>query len=153
MKHFSFLFLGAILLVLTGCEEVSTKVHDRFTQPEYQSKVVNVDQHKAYDAARAALLKMDFTFEPGGGPAQGKIFALGPMNTSVGGPGTARQLYFEAKLSPALEGGTKIEVLFSELVEDDFNKRPGQGQLTPLRDTPIYEAYFQHIDQVLALKP
>jgi hypothetical protein len=127
-------------------------VHEHFAAPVYQSKVVNVDQRKAYEVARAALTKMDFTFERGG-PAQGKISALGPMNTSASGRGTARQLWFEAKLSPAIEGGTKIEVLFSEMVEDDFNKRPGQGALTPLRDSPIYEAYFQYIDGILAGKP
>jgi hypothetical protein len=152
VKFFSFLFLCVFLLVLTGCEEVRTKVHDRFTGPVYQVKVVNVDQHKAYDAARAALTKMDFTFERGG-PAQGVIHAVGPMDTSVTGRGTARQLWFDAKLSPALEGGTKIEVLFSELVETDFNKRPGQGDLTPLRDPPICDAYFHYIDEILAAKP
>jgi hypothetical protein len=65
----------------------------------------------------------------------------------------ARQLLFDAKLSPNIEGsGTKIEVLFSELIEDDFNKRPGQGELTPLRDAPIYEAFFHYFDEALAAK-
>jgi hypothetical protein len=46
-----------------------------------------------------------------------------------------------------------IEILFSEMVEDDFNKRPGQGEVTPLRDAPIYEVFFQYVDGVLAAKP
>jgi len=149
VKHFPIFSLSVVLLALSGCESVRDKVHEHFTPPVYQSKVVNVDQRKAYDVARTALAKMSFTFERGG-PAQGRIAAVGPINTSASGPGTARQLWFDAKLSPALEGGTKIEVLFSELVEDDFNKRPGQGALTPLRDSPIYEAYFQYIDAALA---
>jgi hypothetical protein len=153
VKYFSLFCLGALLLAVTGCEEVQTKVHDRFTGPVYQTKVVNVDQHKAYEAARAALTKMNFSFERGG-PAQGKITAIGPMDTSAAGPGTARQLWFDAKLSPAVEGsGTTIEVLVSEFVEDDFNKRPGQGAPTPLRDSPIYEVFFHYVDEALAAKP
>jgi len=153
VKHFPLFLLSALLLVLTGCESVRDRVHERFTEPAHQAKVVNVDQRKAYEAARAALIKMNYTVERGGGPAQGKITALGPISTSVSGPGTARQVWFDAKLSPALEGGTKIEVLFSELIEDDFNKRPGQGELTPLRDPAVYEAFFQYVDEALAAKP
>jgi hypothetical protein len=151
MKLYAILFLGVIALGFAGCESVRSDVRERFTAPQYQSKVVNVDQHKAYEAARAALTKMNFTFERGG-PAQGIIHAIGPINTSASGPGTARQLWFDAKLSPALEGGTKIEVLFSEMIEDDFNKRPGQGSLTPLRGSPVYEAYFGYVDEALKSK-
>lgn len=151
MKLYAILFLGVIALGFAGCESVRSDVRERFSAPQYQLKIVNVDQHKAYEAARAALTKMNFTFERGG-PAQGIIHAIGPINTSASGPGTARQLWFDAKLSPALEGGTKIEVLFSEMIEDDFNKRPGQGSLTPLRGSPMYEAYFAYIDEVLKTK-
>jgi len=153
MKLFSLLFLGVIALGFTGCETVRNDVRERFVAPQYQPKVVNVDQHKAYEAARAALAKMGFTFERGG-PAQGIIHSVGPMDASVaGGPGTARQMWFDAKLSPAIEGGTKIEVLFSRMVEDDFNKRPGQGSLTPLRDSPLYEVFFGYVDEALKSKP
>ena len=151
MKYSSFVFISALLLVLTGCESVRTTVHERI-DPVYQAKVVNVDQRKAYEAVRVALTKLNFTYEHGG-PTQGKISALGPIDTTASGRGTARQLYFDAKLSPDLEKGTTIEVLFSELIEDDFNKRPGQGELTPLRDAPIYEAVFHYIDAALAAKP
>lgn len=153
MKLFVILFIGVITLGFAGCESVRTDVRERFAAPQYQLKVVNVDQHKAYELARAALTKMNFTFERGG-PAQGIIHSIGPMDASVaGGPGTARQIWFDAKLSPAIEGGTKIEVLFSRMVEDDFNKRPGQGSLTPLRDSPLYEVFFGYIDEALKAKP
>jgi len=152
VKPFSFLLLSGFLLVLTGCESVRDRVHERFVEPVHQAKVVNADQHKTYEAVRAALLKMNYTIDRGGGPAQGKITALGPISTTVSGPGTARQVWFDAKLSPGLEGGTKIEVLFSELIEDDFNKRPGQGELTPLRDSAVYEAFFYYVDEALAAK-
>lgn len=152
MKLHAIFFLGVIALGFAGCESVRSDVRERFAAPQYQEKIVNVDQHKAYDAARVALTKMNYKFERGG-PAQGVIHALGPINTSASGPGTARQVWFDAKLSPALDGGTKIEVLFSELVEDDFNKRPGQGALTPLRGSPVYEAFFSYVDEALKTLP
>ena len=153
MKSLSLFFLGALLLTLTGCDTVRTKVQTRFAEPVYQVKVVDVDPRKAYDAAKAALAKISFTVERGGGPAQGKLTAIGRLHPSTSAPGTARQLLFKAKIAPALEGGSKIEVLFSEMVEDDFNKRPGQGEVTPLHDSSIYEVYFRYIDEVLAAKP
>ena len=152
MKLFPLFFLASILVAFSGCETVRDKVHDRFTEPVYRAKVVKVDQRKAYEVARAALTKINFTFERGG-PAQGKIEAIGPLHASATAPGTARQIYLDVKLSPALEGGTKIEILFSEMVEDDFNKRPGQGALNPLRDSSLYEVYFRYIDEALAAKP
>jgi len=151
MKIAAVLFLGIFALVFAGCETVRNDVREHFSAPQYQPKIVNVDQRKAYDAARAALVKMGYKFERGG-PAQGVIHALGPINTSASGPGTARQVWFDAKLSPALEGGTKIEVLFSQLIEDDFNKRPGEGALTPLRESSIYEVFFGYVDEILKAK-
>lgn len=151
MKRYAFLFLGVITLGFAGCESVRNDVREHFAAPQYQVKVVNVDQRKAYEVARAALAKMNYKFERGG-PAQGVIHALGPINTSASGPGTARQVWFDAKLSPAIEGGTKIEVLFSQLIEDDFNKRPGEGALTPMRDSSIYEVFFGYVDEILKAK-
>jgi hypothetical protein len=152
MKNFSLCLLGTILIAFTGCESVRTKVENRFASPVYQSKIVNVDQRKAFEVARAALAKMNFTYERGG-PAQGKIEAIGPMHPSPSAPGTARQISASVKLSPGPENGTMIEILFSEMVEDDFNKRPGQGELTPLRDAPIYEVFFHYVDEELGVKP
>ncbi len=154
MKTLSLCFFTALLLSLTGCDTVRTKVSQRMAGPVYQVKDVVVDQRKAYEVARVALAKINFTPERSGGPAQGKLSALGPLHPSSSAPGTARQMRFDAKFSPVVEGsGTKIEVLFSELVEDDFNKRPGQGSLMPLRDSSLYEVYFRYIDEVLAAKP
>lgn len=152
VKNISLLLLVTLVLGFAGCETARNDLRERFTAPQYQAKVVSVDQHKAYDAARVALKKMDYTFERGG-PAQGFIHAYGVVDASVaGGPGTARQIYMDVKISVAVEGGSKIEVLFSRMVEDDFNKRPGQGAVTPLRDSPLYEVFFSHVEAALAAK-
>jgi hypothetical protein len=151
MKLFALFLLGVLALTFAGCESVRSDFSERFSAPTYEVKIVNVDQRQAYEVTRVALSKMNYTFQRGG-PAQGIIHAIGPINTSVNGPGTARQLWFDAKISPALEGGTKIEVLFSELIEEDFNKRPGEGSLKPLRGSPIYEAFFAYVDEALKAK-
>lgn len=153
MKTFSLLLLVTLALGFAGCETVRNDVRECFSAPQYQMKVVTVDQRKAYEIARAALNKMHYTFEKGG-PAQGLIHAFGTVDASVaGGPGTARQVFFDAKLSATAEGGTKIEVLFSRMVEDDFNKRPGQGSVTPLRDSPLYEVFFGYVDEAMKPRP
>jgi hypothetical protein len=146
-------FLLALLVGLAGCESVRQDVRERFSGRQVQTKLVNVDKRKAYEAAVKALQKMNYTIERGG-PAQGFIHAIGPMDTSVTGPGTARQVWFDAKFEPSLdvEGATNVEVSFAMLIEEDFNKRPGQGPLTPMRDSPLYEVFFSYLDQCLAAK-
>lgn len=151
MKILSLLFLS-LLIVLSGCKSVREEVRERIS-PQYQMKVVKVDQRTAYEAARKALRNMDYTFERGG-PAQGIIHAVGPMDTTPNGPGTARQYWFDAKFTPSteIEGATNVEILFSLLIEEDFNKRPGQGPLTPVRDSPLYEVFFNYLNQALAAR-
>ncbi|MFT3781258.1 MAG: hypothetical protein QM790_04515 [Nibricoccus sp.] len=149
MKKISLFLLLVGALAFVGCETVRNDMKQRFTPPQYQPKVVDVDQRKAYEIARAVLKRMDYQFERGG-PAQGLIHAVGPLDASVaGGPGTARQIWFDAKFTAIPEGGTRIEVLFSRMVEDDFNKRPGQGSVVPLRDSPLYEVFFGYVDEML----
>jgi hypothetical protein len=151
MKIAAHILLGLIALAFAGCESFRSDVAERLAPTQYEVKVVSVDQRRAYEASRAALSKMNYTVERGG-PAQGIIHAVGPINTKATGRGTARQLWFDAKLSPALEGGTKIEILFSEVVEDDFNKRPGEGSLLPLHGSSVYEVFFGYVDEALKAK-
>jgi hypothetical protein len=151
MKNAILFFLSLAAFIFAGCESFRSDVAEHLAPPQYQVKVVSVDQRVAYEASRAALGKMNYTFERGG-PAQGIIHAIGPINTRATGRGTARQLWFDAKLSPALEGGTKVEILFSELIEDNFNKRPGEGSLLPLHDSTVYEVFFGYLDEALKTK-
>lgn len=146
------LVILSLLIGLAGCQAVREEVRERVS-PQYKMKVVKVDQRTAYAAALKALGKMNYTFERGG-PAQGVIHAVGPMDTSVSGPGTARQYWFDARFSPSTEvdGATNVEILFSFLIEEDFSKHPGQGTLTPMRDTPLYEVFFNYLDQALAAR-
>ncbi len=139
------------LAALTGCssfESVSmpSSVRERFS-PTYQTRIVNADQRTTYEAAKAALKRMDFRFERGG-PAQGKLSAIGGLTVS-GDMRGARQLSLEVKLTAA-SGGTEVAALFSEITEDDFSKHPGMGITSPVRQTGIYDVFFQHVESALA---
>ena len=121
-------------------------MRERFA-PTYHTRIVNADQRKTYDAAKAALKAMDFRFERGG-PAQGKLSGIGSLAVSNDMRGS-RQLSVDVKLTP-VSGGTEVAALFSEITEDDFSKHPGMGITSPVRQTGIYDVYFQHIESALA---
>lgn len=121
----------------------SQNVREKFTGPSFQTRVMKADQRRTYEAARAALPKIGFTFTRGG-PNQGRIEALNRI--AGGGPvAGVSQMSLELKLTPVPEG-TEVALLFSEIREDAFTHRPGAATSTPNRDTLLYESYFQHIE-------
>lgn len=147
----SFAVLATGLLAFAGCAgfretvNMPAPVREKFS-PTYHTHVVKADPRAAYDAAKAALKPMDFRFERGG-PAQGKLSAIG--NIGVSNDRRARQLSLDVKITPIADGA-EIAALFSETTEDDFNKHPGMGTTMPIREDGIYEVYFQHVDRAVA---
>jgi hypothetical protein len=149
MRYLALCLLAPVLF--SGCESVRSmpqNVREKFTGATYQKRVVSADQRKTYEAAKAALPKIGFQFIRGG-PAQGHLEALNRI--SSGGPVTGpRQMSLDLKLTPVPEG-TEIALLFNEIREDDFTKRPGAGSSTPMRDTLLYDSFFRHIEDGLGL--
>lgn len=143
---FAFGLLGFVGCSSSDSVSFPAPLREKFS-PTYHTHVVSVDQRKAFDAAKAALKGMDFRLVSGG-PAQGKLSAVNGLSTSSD-LRSSRQLSLEVKLTKVAEG-TEIAALFSEVVEDDFSKRPGLGTSSPLRDTGIYDVYFQQIEAALA---
>lgn len=137
----------AVAVLLSGCESMRTttqNVREKFTGPTFQTRVIKAEQRKTYEAARAALPKIGFTFTRGG-PNQGRIEALNRI--SGGGPVTGvSQMSLELKLTPVPEG-TEVALLFSEIREDAFTQRPGAASSTPVRDTLLYDSYFRYIEE------
>ncbi|MGC4073873.1 MAG: hypothetical protein QM760_15440 [Nibricoccus sp.] len=150
MKKIPVLLLASIILAFAGCEsspELPSVFRERVS-PSYRTHVVAVEQKPAYEAARAALKKMNFKFTSGGA-AQGKLEAINALQPGAGA-GSARQVSLSVKLAPAANGGTEVSALFSEILEDAFSKREGMGTSTPMQDTPLYEVFFRHLDEELA---
>jgi len=151
VKKLPTLLLAAIALAVSGCESGSkfqTAFRERIS-PTFRSHVVKAEQKSAYEAARVAVKKMNFTFTSGGA-AQGKLEAISALQTGEG-PRAARQVSLSVKLAPAANGGTEVSAMFFEILENDFNKRDGTGTSTPMPDSPLYDVFFRHLDAALAL--
>ena len=150
MKKLITLLLVAVVLGSAGCESgsrIPAAFRERIS-PTYRPHSVSADQKTAYEAARAALRKMNFKFTSGGA-AQGKLEAISVLQPGEG-PRAARQISLSVKLAPGANGGTEVSALFSEIREDEFSKREGMGTSTPMQDTPLYEVFFRYLDEALA---
>jgi hypothetical protein len=150
VKIVSALLLTAFSFALVGCESGARlpSVFRERISPTYQTHAVLAAQRPTYEAAREALKKMSLTFTSGGA-AQGKLEGLSVLQPGAGA-GSARQIAISVKLSPLLWGGTEVAVLFSEIREDSFSKREGMGTSTPMKDTPLYDVFFSHLDQAVS---
>jgi hypothetical protein len=149
VKKLSVLLLAAVVLAGPGCEsgpKLPAAFRERIS-PTYRPHSVSAEQKTAYEAARAALRKVNFKFMSGGA-AQGKLEALSVLQTGEG-PRAARQISLSVKLAPGADGGTQVSALFSEIREDEFSKREGMGTSTPMHDTPLYEVFFRYLDEAL----
>ena len=154
MKTTFAVVLTCLVLGLTGCGTVgsdfTTNVREKFEGPTYRTKIVTGDSKAVYEAALQSVDKLGFRFVSGGA-ARGRIEALSGLSATDSLKGT-RQLAMKVKISPVASGGNEVAVLITEQVEDDFNKGGGQATETTLHDTPLYDAFFRSIDQVLTGK-
>jgi hypothetical protein len=140
-------FLLAAALVLAGCDSVDS-VRDHL-EPAASPHVLvfAADEPTTFAAAKAALAQMDYKFTHGG-PAEGRMEALSPINS---GAGSADQFSLAADFRP-VDGGTEVSVVMKEMIEDDSANHLGQGTETPLRDTPLYAVFFHNIQSQIDLK-
>jgi hypothetical protein len=146
-------FLPGILLVtaclgLAGCESVKTGVRDKFHGPTYQTRVFVGDSQAVFDAARRATEQLGFRITRSG-PAQGVVEGVSGLASDDRFQGS-RQRTIKVRLESTIGSETQVEVLFREIVEDDFNKGAGQGIETTLHNSPLYEAFFSDVSSRLA---
>jgi hypothetical protein len=151
MKFLLLLILGLLCLALAGCESVSEQIRAPFVPPPPKTHVFAADERTTYAAARAALADIGFGFVHGG-PAQATIEALGGVQTDGGTTmNGARQLQLDARFSPAVDGGTQVDVVMHELVADDLNEHPGMGTSTVAPDSPVAEEFFNALGRRLSV--
>jgi hypothetical protein len=139
--------------LLSGCESsLPDDVRSALGPREApRSRVFQADQKATYAAVRAAADEMGYKFEHGG-PAEGRLEAMSPINRGDD-PGSARQVSMKVTLSPAAESGTEVEVSLVEVIEEDSANQPGMATETPLRDTPLYEVFFRNVQTALGGPP
>jgi hypothetical protein len=112
-----------------------------------RSQVFRADQKAAYEAVRAAVGEMSFTFVRGG-PAAGELEAMSGV-TGGDEPNSSRQILMKVHLSPAGEEGTQVQVSLIETLEGNSSGQPGMATQTPLRDTPLYNVFFRDVQNAL----
>ena len=112
-----------------------------------RSQVFHADKRAAYEAVRATVEEMSFTFVRGG-PAAGELEAMSGV-TSGDEPRGSRQILMKVRLSPAGESGTQVQVSLIETLEGDSTGQPGMATQTPLRDTPLYNVFFRDVQTAL----
>jgi hypothetical protein len=142
-------------LALAGCESLSdatagarARVAGRET-----GRVRNYDAEPraTYDAVRTAATQMGYRFVRGG-PAQGEFEALSRIGTGEQ-TGSSRQLAMKVRIEKSLDGGSRITVRITEIIEADSANRAGLATETPLRDTPQYDVFFRRVQEALAPAP
>jgi len=138
-----FLLAAAASFAVAGCDDITEPLQERLdSAARPQVRVYAADQRTTYEAARAALGQMGFSFVRGG-PAAGELEALSGLEQGDI-EGSTEQISLKAKFS-ASPGGTEVSVWFKEIVEGDSEHRQGFATETPLKDTPLYETFFRSI--------
>lgn len=151
MKHLSFLLVAAVI-VLAGCDSVSTRMAERFTSVPPHSRSFAADRKKVYDAAQVAVKDVGLLLGRTS-LAKGSIDGYAPIR-SGSATGDTRQTTLEVRLFEAESGETRVEVVVREQTEGGF---PGGVSEQAQRDHSLYDIYFAALQQVLensgALKP
>lgn len=149
LPAFGFALLGLVLLV-SGCESLGDSVRAKFNPASTaQYRAYAADQKAVYAAARRILESMGFRITYGGA-AQGKINAVNSIQEDDEMRGL-RQVAVKVRLSPALEGGTELQVSMTEVIESDAYRGTGFGTETPLQGTPLYAVFLRGVGQALGL--
>lgn len=150
-RHLASLFASLLLLAalgLTGCDSMPGEVHGRLGPAPETTRTFQADPRTVYDAARAALARMEFRVI-GGGPAQGRIEAVSGLSKKDSLQGT-RQISISIRIISLSDGGSEVSVELREVIEENSTDRPGFATETKLRDTPYSEVFFGGVAQALA---
>jgi hypothetical protein len=146
----SFILLAAVGGFLGGCtsiESMRDTVRDRVVGVPPKIRVIEGESRQSYEAARLAMEKLGYHFASGG-PAQGRLEGL----TQIGGGrdfGSSRQRSISIHLEPLDGGRIEVQVLLTEIVEEDSDRVSGAPVATPLRESAGYDTYFAELERQL----
>lgn len=143
---------GFLMFAAAGCESVRNDfgagVREKFSGPTYVTRNFGGESKVVFDAAKKSVEQLGFRVTRAG-QAQGVIDGLSGITPDDRLAGS-RQRTIKVRLSTGDNGvGTNVAVLLTEIVEDDFNKSAGQGTETSLRDSPLYDVFFNNLTQAL----
>ena len=143
-------WLGLVtVLLLAGCESADLGLRERFQPAPAVIEILEVGPDAVFAATREFLPTMGFRVtrsRSSSGIIEGvsRVQVAGDMRG-------ARQTTVKIVLAPTLDGETEIQVWMTEVIEDDYDKGPGMGTQTPLRDASLYKALVHGISRQLGL--
>ena len=115
--------------------------------PTFQEVVVEANENAAYAAALSALTQMGFTITSSGA-ARKKIEAISAI--SSGNPlRPARQMTASARIGVAPNNSSAIQILFTEIREEQGIRREGMATKQPLVDSPLYGVFARYVTGAL----
>jgi hypothetical protein len=130
-------------------DSVRSKVKDRIVGVPPRVKTVDGTTEQVFRAARQAMEKFGYRFTDGG-PAQGRLEGFSRVQ---GGDdfSSARQRAIKIQLESLDGGQVEIQVRMTEINEEDSSHSSIPATETPVRDSSLYDAFFQEIEQQLKL--
>lgn len=141
-----------VSLLVAGCESLSdatSGVRETLAKRnEGRSRNYAAPARETYEAVRLAAAHMGYRMVRGGA-AQGEFEAMSGVAAGEASH-SSRQVAMKVKLGPASDGGTEVNVRFTEILEADSANRAGQATESPLRDTPQYQVFFREVQEALS---
>lgn len=143
MKYLVF-FTLSVAAFLSGCESMSSRVHDRFAAVPPQTRTFAANRRAVFSAGQVAVKNVGLLL---GHKSldQGVIEAYAPIRSGDATSDT-RQTTLEIRLTDTDDSGTQVALLVSEHTEGDF---PGGVSEQDLREHSLYQMYFAALEQVL----
>ena len=142
----------ASCLVFAGCEStrqgIASGVREKFSGPTYERRVIEGDAPMVFEVAKVTAQNMGFRITRAG-VNQGVIEGVSGIASDDRLRGS-RQRTVKIRIEQASSGRVEVAVLFTEIVEDDFNKSAGQATEAPLRGHPLYTTFFYGLTQSFA---
>jgi len=142
MKSLSFVLLFGLAL-LSGCESVSSRVHDRFNSIPPRTQIFAADRKVVFKAAQQAVKDVGLLLGASSA-SQGRINGYAPIRSGDALRDT-RQTTIDITVS-ATNGGTEVGVLVREHTEGNF---PGGVSEETLREHSLYGLYFSTLQGLL----
>lgn len=138
--------LLALCVLLTGCESVSSRMHERFAPIQPKTRAFAADRKEVFKAAQQAVKDVGLLLGATSA-AQGRINGYAPIRPGDSMRDT-RQTTIDITVTEAA-GGTEVAVIVNEHSEGTF---PGGVSGQSLREHSLYGLYFAALDALLPVK-
>lgn len=122
--------------------DFSAGVREKIHGPVFQTRVFAGTQRDVIEAVRASVAGMGYKITRSGA-AQGVIEAFNALSTGETLK-TTQQLRLQVRVSPVAEG-CEVAALFTQMLENDFNKGRGQATENAVKNTSLYDVLFGRI--------